>query len=132
MKVEIRLSPEPTPRVQSLILTSVPEPPVALRHAADVLVASLAERNPRVPAALTLADSIDRSALERELRAEGARFGASAVGPAIAGDGERTATWRCASPAGRFDLALELDPSTGALARAALVPVSASAPHLAD
>ncbi|HXG27201.1 MAG TPA: serine hydrolase domain-containing protein [Candidatus Binatia bacterium] len=135
VKVEILLSPELPPRVQTLGLTSVPEPPAALRRAAELLVGALAtpETGPVTidwPAALSLGPDADPGAIVRAMRATEARFAPVSLGRPIEGDGERRATFRLESPRGRVDLALAMDPESGCLESVALTPVRLEAPAL--
>jgi CubicO group peptidase (beta-lactamase class C family) len=131
VRVEIRLSPEPSPRVQTLEVRSVPEPPPALRAAAEALVASLAEDRPAWPPGLVLAPTVDRVAVERELRVAAARFDRPRLGPPIAGDGDRKATWRIETAHGRFELRLEAD-GASSITSVTFVPPPLAGPHLAD
>ena len=125
VQVEILLSPELPPRVQTLVLTSVPEPPAALQAAAERITAALTVGDgeaPSWPAELAVDPSLDRSALARSLRATEARFGTVRLGPAIAGDGLRAATFRLDCRRGHLDLALERDPDSGRLTKARITP----------
>jgi serine-type D-Ala-D-Ala carboxypeptidase/endopeptidase len=128
VRVEIQLSPELPPHIQTLAIRSVPEPQAVLLHAAERIVAALqppAESGPVVidwPADLTVGTSIDLGAVVRAMRATEAKFAPVTLGPSIAGDGERKATFRLDSPRGRVDLALELDPTIDCLSSVSLVP----------
>jgi CubicO group peptidase (beta-lactamase class C family) len=125
VKAEIVLSPELPPRVQTLSLTSVPEPPPELRAAAERLVAALDVADgsaPVWPAELALDASLDPSMLARSLRATEARFGTVRLGRVVAGDGERQATFRLDCTMGHIDLELERDPASGRLTRVRLRP----------
>ena len=128
VKVEILLDPEIVPRVQALRLTSVPEPPDALVAIARRLADLLAEPGPRLPDDLRLASSVDVSATSRSLRAAEARFGPVILGQAIAGDGERSGTWRLHGDRGDVDLTLELEESGEALRAIGFVPVTLEPP----
>lgn len=135
VRVEITLSPEASPRIQTFSVTSVPEPPAALRTAAETLVAAMTppEGAPVAidwPASLTVGDEVDIGLVVRSMRAAEARFGPLSLGPAVAGDGETKATYRLASPRGRVDLALELDPAVGCLSAVSLVPGRLGPPEL--
>jgi CubicO group peptidase (beta-lactamase class C family) len=127
VKAEVLLSPELPPLVQTLNLTSVPEPPEPLRataaRVADVLAADGSDAAPAWPTDLPLAPSIDAAALARAMRAAEARFGTVKLGPAIAGDGLRAATFRLECSRGSLDLALERDDETGALTSVKLTPI---------
>ena len=135
VKVEIQLSPEKEPLVQTLNLTSVPEPTPELKAAAEQIVAALAGRDggsPRWPKALALGPDVDRDALDRACRATEARFGTVRLGPPIAGDGVKTATFRLECARGKVDLRLERNPEDGVLTAVGLVPVPFAAPLYAD
>jgi hypothetical protein len=117
-------------------VTSVPEPPGALRSAAEAIVAALAPPaadGPVVidwPVGLTVGSGVDLGTVVRSMRATEARYAPIILGPTVAGDGERTATFRLESPRGRVDLALELDVASGCLSSVALVPARLSPPDL--
>jgi CubicO group peptidase (beta-lactamase class C family) len=134
VRVEVLLSPELPPKVQTFALTSVPEPPARLRDAAEALIAALAgigATGPVVidwPAGLTAGTSVDLGAVVRAMRATEARFGPVQLGPPVAGDGETKATFRLESPRGRVELALELDPAADCLSSVALVPARLAPP----
>ncbi|MBI3750763.1 MAG: beta-lactamase family protein [Chloroflexi bacterium] len=125
VKVEILLSPELPPRVQALVLTSVPQPSPALRTAAERIAAALivgSGEAPVWPAELAIDASLDASALSRSLRATEARFGTVHLGSVIAGDGEREATFRLDCTRGHLELALARDPASGRLTKVRLRP----------
>jgi CubicO group peptidase (beta-lactamase class C family) len=135
LKVEIQLSPEKLPLVQTLNLTSVPDPAPELVGAAQQIVAAMAGSDvaaPRWPNGLALGPDVDRDALDRACRATEARFGSVRLGPAIAGDGVKTATFRLECARGKLDLRLERNPDDGVLTAVALVPVPFAAPPFAD
>jgi hypothetical protein len=128
VRVEILLSPELPPRVQTLKLLSVPEPPDALLPVARRLVELLDEPGPAWPDDLPLAGSVDAVAVGRALRAAEARYGPLTLGDPIEGDGERAARWRLTGERGDLDLDLERDPGTGELTRVGFVPVTLVVP----
>jgi CubicO group peptidase (beta-lactamase class C family) len=133
VRAEILLSPELPPRVQSLSLTSVPEPPAALREAADRVVAALAAPADGAGASsadVPLGPDVDRSTLARSLRAAEARFGAVRIGKSVEGDGARKATFRLDCARGALDLAIDWDPGTGLLTAVTLVPVRLTSPDI--
>ena len=108
VQVEISLDPQPEPKVQSLDLTSVPEPDARLREAAERLVGS----NGDDVADLPLGDDLDRVSVQRDLRLVRALFGACSLGPCIAGDGAG-ATFRVSAERGDLDLILTENTETG-------------------
>jgi hypothetical protein len=83
VRVEILLTPEATPKVQSLAITSIPVPPAELRRAAEALVAAINTRRPGGPdwpADIAIGPDVDLEAARRQLRAAEARFGRSSSG----------------------------------------------------
>jgi hypothetical protein len=135
VRVEILLSPELPPRVQTFAVTSVPEPVPALRDAAERIVAALqpSELGPVAidwPVGVAAGAQVDVGAVVRAMRATEARFGPVSLGPVVAGDGERKATFRLDSPRGRVELALELDPVLDCLSSVSLVPARQEPPNL--
>lgn len=135
VRIEILLSPELPPKVQTFSVTSVPESPAVLRAAAEAIVRALEPpaAGPVAidwPAGVTVGTSVDLGAVVRSMRATEARFGPVRLGPPVAGDGEVKATFRLDSPRGRVDLALELDPAVGCLSSVALVPARLVPPDL--
>ena len=135
VKVEVQLSPEKQPLVQTLNLTSVPEPTPELQGAAEQIVAAIAGGDggsPQWPKGLAVGPDVDRDALDRACRATEARFGSVKLGPPIAGDGVKTATFRLECARGRVDLRLECNPGDGVLTAVGLVPVPFAAPLFAD
>ena len=136
VKVEILLSPELPPRVQTFGVTSVPEPSAALRHAAERIVAALQPAGEGEPVSigwppdLCLGRDVDAAPIVRAMRATEARFAPLTMGPPIEGDGERKVTYRLDSPRGNVDLALTLDPGSGCLEAVSLSPVRLTPPDL--
>ena len=134
MKVELLLSPELPARVQTFAVTSVPEPPEALRQAAERLVGALAPADGRSPVTwpmgLAIGPDVDLAAVTRSLAAAAARFAPLALGPVVDGDGERKATWRLRGERGHVDLALTFDPATSCVAAVSLAPPKATLPNL--
>jgi serine-type D-Ala-D-Ala carboxypeptidase/endopeptidase len=120
--IEIRLDPESSPRVQSLVFTSVPEPPEGLTAIADRVIAACARPGPAWPDDLRLASSLDPDTVGRELRATEALFGPLTLGPSIRGDGRTTAAWRADGSRGGVELELSHDPATGDLDNVAFRP----------
>jgi CubicO group peptidase (beta-lactamase class C family) len=132
VKVEILLDAERPPLVQSLEITSVPEPPARLTAIAERIVAVLASASPVWPDDLALGAAVDRAAVERELRATEAVFGPIALGPVTSSDGQREASWRLRGGGGDVTLALELAADQATIAKVSLVPVTLESPvHLA-
>jgi hypothetical protein len=128
VRVEILLSPERPPRVQSLEVTSVPDPPGALAALAERVAALLSVPGPSWPDDLALAEAIDRPTLDRELRAAEALFGPVVLGPALSGDGVKTASWRLRGARGDLTLTVERDPADGTVRAISLVPATLESP----
>jgi CubicO group peptidase (beta-lactamase class C family) len=135
VKVELLLSPELPPRVQTFALTSVPEPPELLRRAAERIVAALdAPASGPVtidwPKDLVVSSGMNVGPVVRSMRATEARFAPLTLGPVVDGDGEKKATFRLDGPRGRVDLVLTLDIEAGCVGSVALVPVKLAPPAL--
>jgi CubicO group peptidase (beta-lactamase class C family) len=135
VRVELLLSPEASPRVQTFAVTSVPEPPQPLRHAAEEVVAAIGNAagrgGPEWPADVAIGPTIDVAAVRRLLRAAEARFGPLELGQPIEGDGELKTTFRLHGARGDLELALTYDPGAGCIAAITLVPVKLLPPDLA-
>jgi serine-type D-Ala-D-Ala carboxypeptidase/endopeptidase len=132
VKIEMLMSPEPEPKVQTFDVTSVPEPRVELSSLAEAIVGAFAEVGAGWPAAVRLGPKVDRAVAERELRAAAVRYGSGRLGRCMAGDGERKSTWRVSTDRGELELRLERDPETGDVTAFALRPKAITAPFLAD
>jgi CubicO group peptidase (beta-lactamase class C family) len=135
VRVEILLSPEISPTIQTFSVTSVPEPPPDLRRAAETLVAALTPPEGRPvaidwPSSLSVGEKVDLGLVVRSMRAAEARFGPIGLGPVIAGDGETKATFRLDSSRGRLDLVLERDPARECLTSIAIVPARLERPDV--
>jgi hypothetical protein len=134
VRVEILLTPEATPKLQTFAITSIPEPPEALRRAAEELVGAInGGAHPGGadwPADLAIGADVDLDAARRQLRAAEARFGPVELGPAVEGDGDRKATFRLHGPRGHLELALTYDPDARCVSTIAIVPVKLLPPDL--
>jgi serine-type D-Ala-D-Ala carboxypeptidase/endopeptidase len=113
--IDILLDPQVPPRVQSIDLTSVPEPPEPLAVIASRLAALCSSPAPDWPADIPTVATLDLPEITRELRATAALYGPLSVGEAVNGDGRSTARWRLISARGALDLELRLDDSSGDL-----------------
>jgi CubicO group peptidase (beta-lactamase class C family) len=135
VRVEILLSPEASPKLQTFAVTSVPEPPAALQNAAETIVAAMATPEGRPvsidwPSSLSVASGVDLGLVVRAMRAAEARYGPMTLGPVVAGDGERKATFQLRSTRGRVDLQLGHDPVKDCLDAVAIVPVRLKPPDI--
>jgi hypothetical protein len=120
LRIEAKLTPEPTPRLQSLVVEAVLDPSSALTAAAEWVLKAAADGTP-LPSDLTLDASFDFARHTRTARAATARFGAMGLGLPTAGDGTATATWSLATErGGKAQLRVALDKAAGALREAAL------------
>ena len=132
VRVEILMSPDRPARIQSLIVTSVPAPPPALAVVARRIVELLALPGPSWPEELRLAGTVDRPALDRELRAAEALFGPVVLGPPTGGDGKTDATWLLSGERGNLTLTVAIEADGGRVSKVGLVPVTLESPiHLA-
>ncbi len=135
VRVEILLSPEATPKLQTFSVTSVPKPTADLQRAAATIVAAMTPPEGRPvsidwPAALSVGEKVDVGLAVRAMRATEARFGPITLGAATAGDGETKATYRLESSRGKLDLVLEYDPANDCIAAVSLVPVRLEQPDI--
>jgi hypothetical protein len=135
VRVEILLSPEAEPKVQTLSVTSVPEPPAELRGAAEAIAGALATPGAQPmsitwPAGVTTTKDVDLEHVLRAMRATEARYGPVRLGACTAGDGETKATFRLESDRGLLDLALEREADGKALTSISIVPARLEAPHI--
>ncbi|TAK00883.1 MAG: class A beta-lactamase-related serine hydrolase [Chloroflexota bacterium] len=135
VRIEIRLSPEAPPLVQTLALTVVHEPSPALADVAAAVVAAANGPDRVLAGNVDLDPAIDRTALSQQLGIVAAGHAPLELGPAVQGDGTTTATWRLRSRrAGRdvLDLELERNSGTGIVTRLRLVPRPPIVPRHAD
>ena len=135
VRVEILLSPEATPRIQTFAVTSVPDPSERLQRAAATIVAAMAPPKGQPvaidwPAALSAGAQVDVGLAVRSMRAAEARFGPIALGRPTAVDGETKATYRLESSRGKLDLILEYDPANECITAVSIVPVRLEAPDI--
>ena len=132
VKIEIRLSPEPVPLVQTFEVTSVPVPSSALAKVAAAVLRALNGRAAALPKTLKLGPAVDRPALDRVIRIAAARFAPLTLGPAVGGDGSASATWRLRSERGELELAIERDATSGEVTSLGLTERPATPPNPAD
>lgn len=97
VRVEIQLDPELPPRVQTLDVTAVPDPPKALRDIADRLTQALGDAVPTWPDDVPIVPAL-RADARRQLAVAAAWSAGAGLGPAIAGDGATRATFRLDGP----------------------------------
>ena len=120
-QVEILVTPEPEPRIQTFRVTPVGDPSAALVSAAGRILEAAAEPALAWPAGLDAGPALDTAAVERAMRAASPRFGRMTLGLPVAGDGRATTTWDLVTErGGAATLRLALDPETGAVTEASL------------
>jgi len=125
VRVEIRMTPELPPRVQTLTVNRVDDPAPALVSAAEAVVAQLGTADPRWPGELAVA-GLDAAELTRLLRVADAWAGAAQLGPADQSGGSR-ARWLVTGERATLALGLQLDGDTGAVTRCQIVPHDSTA-----
>ncbi len=121
VRIEIRLDPEAPSRVQTFTVMSVPAPSETLRAHAARLLTSINGKKPAAPAGLMFGADVDQPALGRILRVAAARHAPLTLGPAVAGDGTTTATWRLRGDRGELELAMTIDPELEVITKLAIV-----------
>jgi CubicO group peptidase (beta-lactamase class C family) len=121
VQVEIRMSPELPPRVQTLTVTAVPHPSEALHRIGDRLCEVMADPAPRWPGDVAIAPEVLEQA-HRQLAVAAAWAGRSWVGASIAGDGVTEATFRILGGRVPLQLALTIDPTSEAVLSVTLTP----------
>jgi CubicO group peptidase (beta-lactamase class C family) len=87
LRLDIRMTPQRPPLVQSLALVPVPEPSTDLRRVVTVLRWSLNSTHAAVPPLLAFTEGVDRGALQRLLQAGAAWAGVVTIGDVVGGDG---------------------------------------------
>jgi CubicO group peptidase (beta-lactamase class C family) len=128
LRLRVKVTPEPSPRLQWLAVEAVADPSAQLRAVADELLASAAADG-ALPPALRVAEAFDRERFGRAARAAGARFGRLCLGRPVAGDGTGTARWELeVERGGRALLRIALDPASGELTEAEITVGERSTP----
>ncbi len=122
VRLEIRLSPEAPPRLQTFNVLSVAEPAGPLAEIAGLVVAAINTREAGLPTGLALGGDVDGAVLARALRIAGARYAPITLGPAVSGDGAASATWRVRSDHGSLELSLTRDAATELITALVLRP----------
>jgi CubicO group peptidase (beta-lactamase class C family) len=87
LRLDIRMTPQRPPLLQSLTVVPVPEPSADLRRAVTMLRWSLNSTLAAVPPLLAFTEKVDRGALQRLLQAGAAWAGAVTIGDVVGGDG---------------------------------------------
>ncbi len=107
VQVQIQMTPERPPRVQSLTLAVPPAPGSPLGDVVSAFVAWLNGGD-----AVAAHDGLDAGLLGRRVRAAAAWLGECGADACIAGDGATTVTLSLAGQYARMTLSLTLDPAT--------------------
>jgi CubicO group peptidase (beta-lactamase class C family) len=108
---EIRLSPERSPRVQSLIVAIPPASGSPLAGALESLLSLLNGDVAGWPPSLPVPGSLDTERLARQFRMAAAWAGRCRLGALRAGNGETAATTEIDGETGRLVLAISIDPA---------------------
>ena len=120
VRVQIALTPEMPPRLQTIKLESVADPSAAALAAATALLAAITNGGD-VPPGLACADG-SRSTVAELVREAAAYLAPCTLVCAVRGDGGDQATFLADSPTGPFELTVTLDRSAR-LCRAELEPL---------
>ncbi len=131
LRVSILITPEPSPRIQTLGLHPVGDPSPAMRAVAERLLAGTASGQAEPwtwPQDLDAGPDLDVGRVERELRAAAVRLGPVRPGRPIAGDGRSTSTFELEGDRGRASLQVGLDPQTGVVTKVSLLIGERSSP----
>jgi CubicO group peptidase (beta-lactamase class C family) len=122
VQAQIQLNPERPPRVQSLTLAVPPAPGSALASTLETLVAWLNGTDRDWPKAIPAAETVDTGLLARRLRMAAAWAGECRLGAYRSGDGAAAVAVELAGEHATLTLALAIDPATGQLRAADVLP----------
>ena len=113
VRLDILLTPQRPPRVQTLIVTPAPQPSARLLEVAELVVAELARPCPQWPPGVATSRGVDPATLARLLQVAAAWAGACDIVAVTGGDGGDVAIFRLAGERGELGLTLtvELDPA---------------------
>jgi CubicO group peptidase (beta-lactamase class C family) len=128
LRVSILVTPEPRPRLQSLVVSVVADPSERLRRLAGRVLSLAAGPSPAWPPDEAVAATFDGEATARSLRAAGARFGMMRIGLPVAGDGATTATWSIDGERGEAELRVVVEGADGPVVAVSLVAPSRAVP----
>jgi CubicO group peptidase (beta-lactamase class C family) len=121
VQVQIQLSPERAPRVQSLTLAVPPAEGSPLRDTLDALLAWLNGPGGEPPPAAA-GDGVDAALLARRLRMAAVQVGRCRLGAVKAGDGAMSVAAELVGEHATVTLTLAVDPSSGLLRQADVTP----------
>jgi CubicO group peptidase (beta-lactamase class C family) len=122
IQVQIQLTPEREPRVQSLTLAVPPAAGSPLRATLDALIAWLNGTDPGWPPAIAVGETVDTGLLVRRLRMAAAWAGECRLDAWKAGDGSASTTVELTGEHAGLTLALLVDPVSGTLRQADILP----------
>jgi hypothetical protein len=122
VQVQIQLTPERPPRVQSLSLAVPPAAGSPLGDTLDAVVAWLNGSDRDWPTSIPVAGTVEVALLARRLRMAAVWAGACRVGAFRAGDGSASAEVELTGQHGALTLALVIDPGTRLLHLADVAP----------
>jgi CubicO group peptidase (beta-lactamase class C family) len=112
VRLDILLTPQLPPRIQTLTVTPAAQPSARLLEVAELIVAELARPCPQWPPGVATSRGVDPARLTRLLQVAAAWSGACDIVAVTAGDGDDVATFRLAGERGELGLSLtvELEP----------------------
>ena len=122
VQVQIQLTPERPPRVQSLTLAVPPAAGSPLHQTLDAVLGWMNGTERSWPAAIGVVATVDAALLARRLRMAAVWAGTCRVAAFRAGDGSASAAVELAGEYGTLILALVIDPGTGLLHLADVAP----------
>jgi CubicO group peptidase (beta-lactamase class C family) len=122
VQVQIQLTPERPPRVQSLTLAVPPAAGSPLHQTLDAVLDWMNGTERGWPATIGVVATVDTALLARRLRMAAVWAGACRVAAFRAGDGSASAAVELACEHGTLVLALVIDPGTGLLHLADVAP----------
>jgi len=122
VQVQIQLTPERPPRVQSLTLAVPPAAGSPLHQTLDAVLGWMNGTERSWPAAIGVVAAVDAALMARRLRMAAVWAGACRVAAFRAGDGSASAAVELGGEHGTLILALVIDPGTGLLHLADVVP----------
>jgi hypothetical protein len=122
VQVQIQLSPELPPRVQSLTLAVPPAHGSRLQGTLDDLLAFLNGTDRTWPPSIPADATVDTHLLARRLRMAAAWAGRCRLGAYRAGDGTASVTTELVGEHAKLTLAVLIDPDSGLLRQADVAP----------
>ena len=121
VEAQISLTAEVPPRLQLLRLTSVPDAPAELVAAAVAVIAAIAAGGDP-PREIGFVDEATQRSVAATVRGAAPHLAPCELRHAVRGDGRTTATFLAESPAGPFELTVELDEASSSIADVTITP----------